>query len=89
MPQTAYRGAKVRARSDSFADHFTQARLFFNSQSPEEQDHMVNALSFELSKVNDVNIRKRELAILNQIDQGLAKMLVKTSGLHRQKNLIL
>ncbi len=80
-------GSKIRARSDSFADHFTQARLFFNSQSPEEQDHMINALSFELSKVNDVNIRKRELAILNQIDQGLAKNVGTNLGLTPPKEL--
>ncbi len=72
---------KVRERSDSFADHFTQARLFFNSQSPEEQDHIVSALSFELSKVSDVDIRKRELAILNQIDKTLAKKVGDNLGL--------
>lgn len=65
--------SKVRARSDSFADHFTQARLFFNSQSPEEQDHIISALSFELSKVDEVAIRLRELAILNKIDNDMAK----------------
>ncbi|MCA6067764.1 catalase [Chryseobacterium sp. RG1] len=80
-------GTKVRVRSDSFADHFTQARLFFNSQSSEEQDHIVNALSFELSKVNDVNIRNRELAILNQIDQNLAKNVGVNLGLVPLGNL--
>ncbi|MGJ1263062.1 catalase [Sphingobacterium spiritivorum] len=65
-------GKKVRRRSTSFADHFTQARLFFNSQSKPEQEHMINAYSFELSKVNSVDVRKRELAILNQIDKELA-----------------
>lgn len=73
--------AKVRARSVSFADHFTQARLFFRSQSPEEQEHIINALSFELSKVKDTAIRKRELAILNQIDQNLAKKVGDNLGL--------
>lgn len=72
---------KVRGRSDSFADHFTQARLFFNSQSPEEQDHLISALSFELSKVNDVAVRKRQLAILNQIDQKMAKRVGENLGL--------
>lgn len=80
-------GSKVRARSDSFADHFTQARLFFNSQSPEEQSHIINALSFELSKVNDDNIRKRELAILNQIDKKLAKNVGDHLGLTASKEL--
>src|ERR1700759_4365961 len=42
---------KVRARSDSFRDHFTQAALFYNSQSEAEQEHIINAFSFELSKV--------------------------------------
>ncbi len=64
---------KVRARSDSFADHFSQARLFFKSQKPHEQQHIIDALSFELSKVNDPKIRERQVAILNQIDGDLAK----------------
>ncbi|MFT4024671.1 MAG: catalase, partial [Flavihumibacter sp.] len=79
--------AKVRARSVSFADHFTQARLFFQSQSPEEQDHIINALSFELSKVNDPAIRKRELAVLNQIDKTLAKKVGDNLGLVPAKEL--
>ena len=65
-------GAKVRQRSDSFADHFSQARLFYNSQSQPEKDHIVNAFSFELSKVSDSKIRERQVAILNQIDADLA-----------------
>ncbi|HMR18202.1 MAG TPA: catalase, partial [Sphingobacterium sp.] len=79
--------AKIRARSDSFADHFTQARLFFNSQSPEEQEHIINAFSFELSKVADVDVHKRELAILNQVDQNLAKKVGDNLGLIPPKEL--
>ena len=44
-------GAKMRARSEKFFDHFSQATLFFDSQSPPEQDHIVEALRFELGKV--------------------------------------
>lgn len=72
---------KVRARSSSFADHFTQARLFFNSQSEAEKNHIVSAYSFELSKVKSEDIRKRELAILNQIDKDLAAKVGKNLGL--------
>lgn len=72
---------KVRRRADSFADHFTQARLFFHSQSPPEQAHIINAFSFELSKVKDENIRKRELAILHQVDQELARRVGDNLGL--------
>ena len=79
--QEKVEGPKVRARSDSFADHFTQAKLFFNSQSPEEQDHIVNAYSFELSKVTDANIKTRELAILNQVDKDLAKKVGDNIGI--------
>jgi catalase len=79
--QQSVNASKVRARSDSFADHFTQARLFFRSQSPEEQEHIISALSFELSKVNDSAIRKRELAILNQIDKNLASKVGDNLGL--------
>jgi len=79
--------AKVRARADSFADHFTQARLFFNSQSPEEQEHIVQAFSFELSKVDDVDIRRRELAILYQVEKGLAEQVGHNLGLTPPKEL--
>ena len=78
---------KVRARSDSFADHFTQARLFFQSQSEEEQEHIIHALSFELSKVGDEDIRKRELAILHQIDSSLASQVGKNLDLVPPKKL--
>ncbi|WP_138476907.1 catalase [Dyadobacter bucti] len=63
---------KVRARSKSFFDHFSQARLFFNSQSDPEKNHIVDALSFELGKVKAVSIRERMLGILSMIDKNLA-----------------
>ncbi|QBR13213.1 catalase [Sphingobacterium sp. CZ-2] len=80
-------GLKVRERSNSFADHFTQARLFFNSLSEEEQTHMINAFSFELSKVNSEDIRKRELAILYQVEPTLANAIGKNLGLTPSKTL--
>ena len=71
---------KVRARSSSFHDHFSQATLFFNSQSQPEKDHITNALSFELGKVKAVAIRERMVGILSQIDQGLAKNVATAVG---------
>src|SRR5690606_831629 len=71
--QEPIKAKKVRERSSSFADHFSQARLFFQSQAKHEQQHIIDALSFELSKVNDPKIRERQVAILNQIDADLAK----------------
>lgn len=63
---------KIRARSKSFLDHFSQARLFFNSQSDPEKNHMIEAFSFELGKVQSVEVRQRMLGILSMVDKGLA-----------------
>lgn len=73
--------SKVRARSDSFRDHFSQATLFFNSQSPTEQQHLTDALCFELGKVEVPEIRVRMLGILSQIDKGLAGEVAASLGL--------
>ncbi|WP_316739175.1 catalase [Pedobacter aquatilis] len=73
---------KIRARSRSFFDHFSQARMFFNSQSDPEKNHIIDALSFELGKVKGVEIRERMLALLTQIDKGLATEVAYALGLH-------
>lgn len=72
---------KVRARSDSFLDHFSQAGLFFNSQSEVEKNHIVDAFRFELGKVEIEEIRKRMVGILTQVDAGLAKRVADGLGL--------
>ncbi len=80
-------GKKVRGRSDSFADHFSQATLFFNSQSESEKQHIINAFSFELSKVTDPKIRERQVAILFQIDKTLAQKVGDNLGIIPPKKL--
>ncbi len=65
-------GAKVRARPDSFADHYNQARQFYVSQTPLERQHIAAALVFELSKVETRAIRSRVVAHLLNIDDKLA-----------------
>jgi catalase len=72
---------KVRARSKSFFDHFSQARLFFNSQSEPEKNHLIDALSFELGKVKTVAIRQRMIGILSLVDDGLAAEVAYALGL--------
>ncbi|MFC4476401.1 catalase [Flavobacterium chungangensis] len=64
---------KIRERSESFNDHFGQAKLFFNSQTPAEKSHIVKALRFELGKVETTAIRLRMLGLLSQVDQELAE----------------
>jgi len=76
---------KVRERSKSFFDHFSQARLFFNSQSDPEKNHIIDALSFELGKVETIAIRERMLGILSQIEKSLAAAVAYNLGLHVPK----
>lgn len=71
---------KVRERSPSFHDHFSQARLFFNSQSEDEKRHLSDALRIELGKVEVPAIRTRMVGILSQIDQSLAAAVAKGLG---------
>lgn len=63
---------KVRERSESFSDHFGQAKLFLDSQTENEKDHMVKAFRFELGKVDTTAIRVRMLGLLAQVDKTLA-----------------
>jgi catalase len=78
-------GRKVRARSESFRDHFTQPALFYNSHSEYEKKHIVDAFSFELGKVETVAIRQRLVNILTQIDTDLAKKVADNLGLTPQE----
>ncbi|HEX3997349.1 MAG TPA: catalase [Pirellulales bacterium] len=73
--------SKLRARSPSFFDHFSQAAMFFNSQSPVEQMHLIDALRFELGKVAATPVRERMVFLLSQIDGGLAERVAKGLGL--------
>jgi catalase len=73
---------KIRERSPSFFDHFSQASLFFNSQSEPEKMHIIDALRFELGKVETLEIRQRMLAVLNQVDTGLAAQVAYGLGMN-------
>jgi catalase len=74
-------GHKVRARSASFFDHFSQAALFWNSQSDPEKDHLVQALCFELGKVEVPDVRKRMVGLLAHVDDTLASRVAQGLGL--------
>ena len=79
--QAPVEGPKLRVRSETFADHYSQARQFYVSQTPVEQTHMANALTFELSKVGRMSIRKRMIGHLRHIDEGLAQEVADGIGL--------
>jgi catalase len=70
-------GPKLRIRAESFADHYSQARQFYLSQTEVEQGHMAAALTIELSKVETPAIRARVVSHLLNIDQGLAEKVAQ------------
>jgi catalase len=74
-------GAKRRLRAESFADHYSQARQFFISQTKGEQHHIAAALTFELSKVRTPVIRERMVSHLLNIDETLAARVGAALGL--------
>ena len=78
---------KIRERSPSFFDHFSQAAMFFNSQSEVDQNHIVKALRFELGKVETLPIRERMLFLLAQVDKTLATKVAGGLGMSVPKKL--
>ncbi len=72
---------KVRARSKSFIDFYSQPAMFYHSQSEAEKKHMVDAFRFELGMVKDEAIRKRVVSLLYQVDQSLADRVAKGLGI--------
>ena len=68
---------KLRIRPDLFADHYSQARLFFRSQTDNEQAHIASAIVFELSKVSLEHVRVRVLSRLRNIDETLAQRVAE------------
>ncbi|MCQ6557119.1 catalase [Paenibacillus mendelii] len=73
-------GRKVQARSDSFKDHYSQATLFYNSLSDVEKLHLTKAFQFELSKVNNKEVRQRAVDVIGQVDSDLAAMIADAIG---------
>jgi catalase len=72
---------KVRARSESFFDHFSQAALFYRSQSEAEQNHIIKALRFELGKLEIPAIRERMVGLLAFVDETLASSVAEGLGM--------
>ncbi|MDB5652651.1 MAG: catalase, partial [Tardiphaga sp.] len=74
-------GPKTRLRPESFADHYSQARQFFLSQTKGEQHHIAAAITFELSKVKTPVIRERMVSHLLNIEEGLASKVASMLGI--------
>ena len=79
-------GDKLRIRSDTFADHYSQARLFYRSQTPSEQAHIASSFVFELSKVGLLDqVPRRMVANLRNVDEDLAKRVAAGLGIDLPK----
>jgi len=72
---------KVRGKPERFADHYTQATLFYRSQTPVEQAHIARALRFELGRCQVPAIRQRVVAMLRNIDEALATTVAADLGI--------
>ncbi len=76
-------GEKRRVRAELFADHYSQARQFYLSQTPIEQTHIKDAFVFELSKVETVAIRVRMVSHLLNVDESLAQKVADGLGMEK------
>lgn len=74
-------GEKLRTRPESFADHYTQARLFWKSMTEPEQRHIVGGFAFELGKCKEAKIRTRMLGHLQNIDKKLCQQVADKLGI--------
>ncbi len=81
VPAPVAEGQKIRAAARSFDDHFSQARLFYRSMTPVEQEHIKGAYSFELSKCYELAVRERQLQCLANIDPDLCATVALSLGM--------
>jgi catalase len=78
---------KVRGNPERFAEHYSQATLFWNSQTPIEKAHIIRGFRFELTKVQVTGVRERVVAMLANVDLTLAKTLARDLGMELPKPL--
>lgn len=81
--QEKVEGRVIQARSDSFKDFFSQARLFWNSMSPPEKEHIRDAFIFEVSKVKSKSVRQQVVDMFVRVDQGLATAIAENVNVER------
>lgn len=80
FPQPVFED-KVRGKPEKFADHYSQARLFWRSQTPVEKRHIIAAFRFELSRVTVGAVRRRMVSVLANVDEDLARSVAEGLGL--------
>ncbi len=75
-------GRVIQARSDSFKDFFSQARLFWNSMSPHEKRHIINAFTFEVGKVRSRSVRQQVVDMFANVDKEMATLIADGVGVN-------
>ncbi|PAV27604.1 catalase HPII [Virgibacillus profundi] len=78
--QEKVEGSKILERSESFNDHFSQVKLFWNSMSPHEQQHIIDAFSFEVGSVKSMNVRQQVVEMYAHVDLELATQVANNIG---------
>jgi catalase len=81
VAQPLPKAVKVRQSPTSFADHYTQPRLFWQSLSPVEKEHVVRAFTFELGKCYEQAVKERQLMVLANVDPVLCREVAQGLGL--------
>ncbi|WP_026908018.1 catalase [Paucisalibacillus globulus] len=84
--QEKIEGKKVRQRSASFNDHFSQAKIFWNSMSDPEKKHTIDAFSFEVGHVKDMKVRQQVVDMFANVDVGLATQIAQNIGVEPPKD---
>ncbi|MEA1855131.1 catalase [Cytobacillus sp. OWB-43] len=84
--QEKVEGRKIRERSDSFEDHFSQATLYWNSLSDIEKEHTISAFQFELSKVESQAVKERVVEMFSHVNSDLANRIAEKVGVDAVEN---
>ncbi|PLR67413.1 catalase HPII [Bacillus sp. UMB0893] len=79
-------GRKIRQRSESFKDHFSQAKLFWNSMTEVEKQHIISAFRFELGKVKSKDVQQQVVSMISSIDNKLAEEVAAGIGAEVSKD---
>lgn len=75
-------GPKIKASSESFKDYFSHARLFWNSMSGVEKQHIIDAFSFELAKVKRESVRQQVVNMFVNVDKEMAAIIAENVGVN-------
>lgn len=76
-------GKVIKAQSESFNDHFSQARLFWNSMTPPEKQHIIDAFNFEVGKVESKNVRQQVVDMFVNVDKEMATTIADNIGVNK------